>query len=154
MESLRDDTKGQWIALSGLVISLIIISLALLANQAVIAGYYSSNAALELPKEDIRELNLQTRENAKMVMDLSYEINSSSNQSMSTLYTGLFSDCSEQMRYLYAVHGESIDVSLVNVTYNTTGTSVTGQVWANITFDDGKTDYVCAPEIIDVEVGK
>lgn len=150
MESLKDDTKGQWIALSGLVISLIIISLALLANQAVIAGYYSSNAALELPKEDIRELNLQTRENAKIVMDLSYEINESSNQSMSTIYTSLFDDCSAQMKHLYAVHGESIDISLENVTYNTTGTSVTGMVWANISFNDGRTDYLSAPEIIEV----
>lgn len=150
MESLRDNTNGQWIALSGLVISLIIISLALLANQAVIAGYYSSNAALELPKENIRELNLQTRENARIAMDLAGEINASSNQSMSSIYTGLFDNCSSQMRSLYALHGETIDVTLANMTYNMTNTSATGLVWANISFDDGRTVYVSAPEIIEV----
>ncbi|QLC48788.1 hypothetical protein HWN40_00095 [Methanolobus zinderi] len=148
MESLKDDTKGQWIALSGLVISLIIISLALLANQAVVAGFYSSNAALELPKENIRELNLQTRENARIAMDISREINASSNQSISTAYASIFDSCSSQMRYIYALHGETIDVTLANMTYNNSSSS--GLVWANISFQDAKTNYVSAPEIIEV----
>jgi hypothetical protein len=97
MESLRKDTKGQWIALSGLVLSLIIIGLAALANQAAMAGYHSSNAALEFPKENIRELNLHTRDNAKIIKDLSFEINKTSNESIPDIYTQLFKNYSSQI---------------------------------------------------------
>ena len=52
-------------ALSGLTISLSLIAVAVLINQAAITGYYSSHAALEFPKNQIRELVAETQESAK-----------------------------------------------------------------------------------------
>lgn len=97
MEDLKNDTRGQWIALSGLVISIILISLAALANQAVIAGYHSSNAALEFPKEDIRELNSHTRENTALIKDLALDLNATNNETITVVYESLFNNYSTQI---------------------------------------------------------
>jgi hypothetical protein len=152
MEGLRKDTTGQWIALSGLVISLIIIGLAVLANQAVLAGYHSSNAALEFPKENIRELNLHTRDNAQMIRDMSFYMNSTTNETIPDAFEQLFDNYSMQMKKLYAVHGEVVDVSFVSI--NSTSGNYTmddiDMVLVNITYDDGATHYVAEPELIEV----
>lgn len=65
MASIIGDTGGQWIVLSGLTISLSLITVAVLFNQAAITGYYSSYASLEFPKDKIRELTVQTHESVK-----------------------------------------------------------------------------------------
>lgn len=152
MESLRKDTRGQWIALSGLVLSLIIIGLAALANQAAMAGYHSSNAALEFPKENIRELNLHTRDNAKIIKDLSFEINKTSNESIPVIYGQLFENYSSQIEKLYAIHGETVDVSLVSInsTNGTYGINDIDIIFVNIMYNYGRTHYVSEPEIIEV----
>ena len=152
MESLKKDTKGQWIALSGLVISLILIVLAALANQAIVAGYHSSNAVLEFPKENIRELNLHTKDNAKAIKGLAYEINSSTNSTVPIIYRQLFEDYNSQIRTLYAAHGETVNVNLVatssaNGTYNS---SEIDTIFVNIVYNDGRTHYVSQPEVMAV----
>ncbi|SFM67112.1 hypothetical protein [Methanolobus profundi] len=152
MESMKDNTNGQWIILSGLVISLILIGLATLANQAVIAGYHSSNAALEFPKESIRELNSHTRDNARIIKDLTLHINSTSNDTVPFIYEGLFKNYSEQIEGLYALHGETADLTLVSVnsTNGTVNTSDIDMIFVNITYFDGNTYYSSRPEIIEV----
>ncbi|MBP1910096.1 hypothetical protein [Methanolobus bombayensis] len=152
MEDLRKDTSGQWIALSGLVISLIIIGLAVLANQAALAGYHSSNAALEFPKENIRELNQHTRDNAQTIKDMAFYMNSTTNETVPVAFEQLFDNYSTQMQKLYAVHGEVVDVSLVSIN-STTGNYTMediDMVFVNITYDDGRTHYSAEPEIIEV----
>jgi hypothetical protein len=153
MESLRKDTKGQWIALSGLVISLILIGLAVLANQAILAGYHSSNAALEFPKENIRELNLHTHDNAQTIRDMAFYMNSTTNETIPVAFEQLFDNYSIQMKKLYAVHGEVVDVTFVSV--NSTSGNYTMNdidlVHVNINYDDGTTHYVAEPEIIEVK---
>ncbi|MDW7731126.1 MAG: hypothetical protein SCH66_01710 [Methanolobus sp.] len=151
MESLRKDTKGQWIVLSGLVISLVLIGLAALANQAMLAGYHSSNAALEFPKENIRELNSHTKDNAKIIRDLSLKINSTSNETVPVIFEGLFHNYSSQMEKLHAVHGETVDVSLVSI--NSTNGSYNNDIdmiLVNIRYNDGNTHYNSEPEMIEV----
>ncbi|ETA68277.1 hypothetical protein V7O61_13770 [Methanolobus sp. WCC1] len=153
MESLRKDTKGQWIALSGLVISLILIGLAVLANQAILAGYHSSNAALEFPKENIRELNLHTHDNAQTIRDMAFYMNSTTNETIPVAFEQLFDNYSIQMKKLYAVHGEVVDVTFVSV--NSTSGNYTMNdidlVHVNINYYDGTTHYVAEPEIIEVK---
>lgn len=153
MESLRKDTKGQWIALSGLVISLILIGLAVLANQAILAGYHSSNAALEFPKENIRELNLHTHDNAQTIRDMAFYMNSTTNETIPVAFEQLFDNYSIQMKKLYAVHGEVVDVTFVSV--NSTSGNYTMNdidlIHVNINYYDGTTHYVAEPEIIEVK---
>lgn len=154
MESLKKDTRAQWIALSGLVISLILLGLAALANQAIVAGYHSSNAVLEFPKENIRELNLHTRDNAQLLRGMAIGLNNStSNDTIPVIFTQLFDDYSDQMEILYAAHGETVDISLKSIsspngTYND---SDIGTIFVNLTYNDGSTIYVSQPEVIEVK---
>ncbi|AFV23740.1 hypothetical protein Mpsy_1533 [Methanolobus psychrophilus R15] len=152
MESLRKDNKGQWIVLSGLVISLILVAIAVLANQAVINGYYSSNAVLELPKEDIRELTLQTRENTRMILDMSYELNQTNNKTVPVIFEDIFINCNDQMKALYAIRGQAIDTRMMQMQI-TNETNMSGKdiIWVNIEYNDGRTRYVSSPEVIEVE---
>jgi hypothetical protein len=152
MESLRKDNKGQWIVLSGLVISLILVAIAVLANQAVINGYYSSNAVLELPKEDIRELTLQTRENTRMILDMSYELNQTNNETVPVIFKDIFINCNDQMKALYAMRGQAIDTRMMQMQItNETNMSEKDIIWVNIEYNDGRTRYVSSPEVIEVE---
>jgi hypothetical protein len=152
MESLKKDTRGQWIALSGLFISIILIGLAALANQAVIAGYHSSNAVLEFPKENIRELNSHTRDNARIIKDLSIDLNKTSNDTIPVIYESLFYNYSIQMRGLYAIHGKTVDLSLVSInsTNGTYNNSDFDLIFVNISYNDGTVHYMSNPEIIEV----
>lgn len=153
MESLKKDTCGQWIALSGLVISIILISLAALASQAIIAGYHSSNAALEFPKEDIRELNSNTADSAKIIKNLSFDLNATNNQTIPVIYESLFNNYSAQIEGLYAAHGQTVDVSLVSVnsTNGTYGIHDIDLVFVNMTYNDGRVLYRANPAIFEVK---
>jgi hypothetical protein len=152
MDNLKNNNNGQWIALSGLVISLIIISLAVLANQAIISGYYSSDAALDFPKENIRELRLQTWENAALAKNMAYCINATSNESVRGIYAGIFNNCSLQMEDLYGIHGETagIEIMSINSSSNSTNVSDIDIVKVNITYANGKTLYRSTPEVIEL----
>ncbi len=145
MEDIIKNDGGQWIVLSGLVLSLVFIVIAILANQAVINGYYSSNAALELPKEDIRELTLQTRYNTKVASDMAYK--HGANRSM--VFKDTFDDCSMQMKALYAARGQAVDIRIID----DNKTSITGTeiIWLGIGFNDGRTKYVSDPEVVEVK---
>ncbi len=153
MESIVKDTRGQWIVLSGLVLALILVGIGALANQAIIAGYHSSNAALEFPKENIRELNSHTRDSSKIIKDLSFKLNETNNDTIPVIFEQLFENYSSQMEILYAMHGETVDMNLVslnttNGSYNRNDTYI---LMVNMTYDDGTTQYSSEPEVIEVK---
>ena len=152
MADLKNDTKGQWILLSGLTIAISLVTLVVLLNQSVVTGYYSSNAALEFPKEQIRDLTTQTRETAQSVTLLAYQINQSTNLSIPVIITTLLENYSTQTSMLYASHGETVDIQVANVSMNTSNTTIVNSIWMNINYYDGNTFYSSEPEIIEVDV--
>lgn len=48
-----NNRKGQWLILSGLILALGLISLVILLNQAMSAGYKVSQAETEFPSHEI-----------------------------------------------------------------------------------------------------
>jgi hypothetical protein len=54
MAGLNED--GQWIILLGLIISVSIFFLALIANEAVLVGQTTAESVLDLPKADIQNI--------------------------------------------------------------------------------------------------
>ncbi|MHC1575747.1 MAG: DUF7261 family protein [Methanosarcinaceae archaeon] len=151
MANLKDDTRGQWILLSGLTIAISLVTVAVLLNQATVTGYYSSNAALEFPKEQIRDLTTQTRETAQSATLLAYQLNQSTNLSVPTIITTLLENYSMQTSILYASHGETVDIRVSNVSMNTSNTTIVDSIWMNISYYDGNTFYSSEPEIIEVD---
>jgi hypothetical protein len=165
MASLINDDKGQWITLSGLTISLSLVIVAILVNQAGVTGYYSSYAILEFPKEEIRELKTQTHETAKSAGQFAWALNSTSNLAVFSNFTMLMNNYSEQVNTIYAAHGRTVNITLFNYTddtyyqsgnihiFNSTipNNHKIENIWLNISYDDGTTDYSSTPEIIEVK---
>ncbi|WP_370572596.1 hypothetical protein [Methanomethylovorans sp.] len=151
MAGLREDTSGQLIILSGFVLCFSLVILTILVNQAMITGYHSSNAVLEFPKHQIRDITSQTRESCVYMTELARELNQSN--STESNYRLLFENYTEQMAMLYAGHGERItlDLSAMNLTSMAGNTSNLNTVWVNITYNNGMTYYSSEPEIIEVE---
>lgn len=164
MAGLIDDTHGQWIALSGLTISLSLIVVAVLINQAAITGYYSSHAAIEFPKNQIRELATETQDNAKIAAHLAWMINNSSNETVLSNFSAIISNYGSQVNTIYAVHGQTVNVTLFNYNraddvytyssnipiFNSTNHTI-DRIWLNVSYDDGTTRYALEPEIIEMK---
>ena len=123
----------------------------MLVNQTMISGYHSSNAVLEFPKHQIRDITSQTRESCVYITELAIELNQSNNKSIEENYHLLFKDYAEQMATLYAGHGEEVTLSSPidngSITNNNLNIST---VWVNITYNNGMTYYSSEPEIIEV----
>ena len=165
MADLIDDTRGQWIALSGLTISLSLIAVAVLINEAAITGYYSSNAALEFPKNQIRELVSQTEETARSEAQIAGELNNSTNGSILTNFTALINNYSEQVNTIYSMHGVRANITIFNYNhtgdicsyspgnisiFNSSSNHKIDHIWLNISYDDGTTHYNLEPYIIEM----
>ena len=165
MAGLIDDTKGQWIALSGLTISLSLIAVAVLINEAAITGYYSSNAAMEFPKNQIRELVAQTEETARNEAEIARGLNNSSNGSIITNFTGLTNNYSQQVNTIYSMHGIRTNITIFNYTntgdrytyspgnipiFNSSNNHKIDHIWLNISYHDGTTNYSLEPYIIEM----
>lgn len=151
------DENGQWIVLSGLTISLSLVAVAVLINQGAITGYYSSYAALEFPKDHIRELIAQTHETAKSAAQMAWQLNNTSNESVNSTFTVLLNNYSSQVSMLYAAHGENINITLskspdclINPDFNATTHSIE-KICLSINYNDGITKFISDPEIIEVE---
>ena len=52
----RLNEEGQWIVLMGLLVAVALFFLALIVNQSALVGQTTSEAVLEFPKNDIRDL--------------------------------------------------------------------------------------------------
>lgn len=154
MAGLKDNTSGQLIILSAFVVCFSLVILTVLVNQTMITGYHSSNAVLEFPKHQIRDITSQTRESCMYITELAIDLSQSNNQTVDHNYRSLFSQYEEQMVMLYAGHGERItlDLSSMNLTPMATNTSNANTVWVNVTYNNGMTYYSSEPEIIEVEV--
>lgn len=150
MAGLRDNTSGQLIILSGFVLCISLVTLAVLVNQAMITGFHSSNAVLDFPKQQIRDITSQTRESCESIAKLA--LNQSNNQSIEYNYNSFFNQYKQQMSILYAAHGEEVTLSLskMNLTSIGSNSSAEGTVWVNITYNNGMTYYASEPEIIEV----
>jgi hypothetical protein len=152
MAGLKANNSGQMIILSGFVLCFSLVALILLVNQTMIAGYHSSNAVLEFPKNQIRDITSQTRESCIHMAEMALDLNQSSNLSIDHNYRLLFGQYEQQMAILYAGHGEQVtlDLSAMNLTSMAMNAPNINTLWVNITYNNGMTYYSSEPEIIEV----
>ncbi len=165
MACLIPDESGQWIALSGLTISISMITVAILINQAAVTGYYSSYAALEFPKEQIRELKTETQESARNAAYAAWMLSNDTNSSVFSNFTHLLESYAIQVNTIYAFHGGTVNISIYNYSINNDSyiympgnitvfnstTHYMNVIWLNISYDDGTTRYASTPEVIEVD---
>lgn len=119
--------KGQWIILSGLILALGLVSLVIILNQAMSAGYKVSTAETDFPNRAITELYEETVRTAKLVWNETQPNEEEFNANMRYF--------SENISNIYASHGVLVDI---NVTLYEPSPNI-----ANITmhYYDGKVNF-------------
>ncbi len=138
------DEEAQWIVLAGFTISISLAVLIVLLNLSFMSGYQASQAQIEFPMYELRELHDETYTEINII---AMHDNITTNEINDTMvnYGNLLSQ-------LYAYHGQ-----LVTTTVNTTtsmknataASNFTGAsndlnvttVTIEITFYDGTTEY-------------
>jgi len=131
--SILKDTYGQWIILSGFVISMSLVALIMLLNMSFMSGYQSTQAEIKFPKNDIRELQEETlREIKTMAL---YENNTEDIDDLLKEYGYMVSN-------MYASHGQFVNISTnaKNSTSSIHGVD-TIILTVNMSFSDGTTEY-------------
>jgi hypothetical protein len=115
---MNNCSRGQWIILSGLILALGLISLVILLNQAMSAGYKVSQAESEFPSHEITEIYEETVRTSHLVLDNTYPNGAQFNNSMG--------DFAKNISKIYAAHGIfiNINVTMHNRTFNITNLSM------------------------------
>lgn len=123
--SLSDDKNAQWLLLSGFMVSMVVIGLAILLNQAMISSHQSAQAEQDFPKHDILEMRSETFKEA---------IRLNLNTNNSTEFDGTMSQYLENLDTLYLMHGEHVNITVVNTTNGTANALL-------VEFIDGTTTF-------------
>jgi len=121
------------------MISIGMIVLSLLLHQAMMSGYQSSQAVLNFPKEDIRELVRETEREVKTAADQANRAGVTANLNKT------ISNYSSSIRLLYANHGQFVNISVRDITLDASNNISTVNV--SITFVDGVTTYKYDPMV-------
>ncbi len=92
--------RGQWIILSGLILTLGLVSLVILLNQAMSAGYKVSVAETDFASREITEIYEETVRTAKLVK-----------QKDESMFNTSMRDFGDNMSKIYAFHGVFLDIN-------------------------------------------
>lgn len=123
------DESGQWILLSGLIVATSIIILALMLNQAMGTGYQSSQAILEFPKHEIRELISETRREVNIAAFEAWNLSGGPNvtgnatkdelnrTAIQSNFTNMTLNYTSSIDYIYAYHGQMVNISVKDVEF-------------------------------------
>ena len=157
MELVKDE-RGQWIISAGFLVSVSIIILALLLNQAMMGGYQSSGAILEFPKHEIRELVQEMHREVNIAADRAWNMTPYNNtfapynttkdlDAVRANFT--IANFTNQTLRIYATHGQMVYMNISSVSFNAS-TNKTERVNVTILFSDGVTTCTFDPEIIEI----
>jgi len=157
------DERGQWIISAGFLVSVSIIILALLLNQAMMGGYQSSGAILEFPKHGIRELVQETHREVNIAAERAWNMSGRPivtgtaaddpiRDDIILNFTSIMSNYSSSVEYLYASHGQMVYMNISSVNFSTSNGTANKMLSANVTilFSDGVTTCTFEPEIIEI----
>jgi len=131
--SVLRNKDGQWIILAGFAVSIALTALVVLLNLSFMAGLQSSQAEIDFPMYEIRELYDET----------SREMNTAAIRKNETdVIDDTMVNFGHLISQLYLYHGQQVSVS-VNTTTNYSETAYlnTTTVTVALAFDDGVTEY-------------
>lgn len=131
------DEKAQWIIISGFTISIALAILIVLLNMSFMSGHQSSQAEIDFPMYELRELYDETYAEVNAV---SMQVNTTDEEDDTETINRTMVNFGECLSQLYAYHGQLVTTT-VETTTNDTGIMNITTLNVNITFDDGITQY-------------
>ena len=138
------DEEAQWIVLAGFTISISLAVLIVLLNLSFMSGYQASQAQIEFPMYELRELHDETYTAVNIIAMQNNTTTDDINETMG--------DYGKLLSQLYAYHGQLVNTSVNTTTSTKNATAAlnaTGEsnylnittVTIKITFYDGTTEY-------------
>ena len=138
------DEEAQWIILAGFTISISLAVLIVLLNLSFMSGYQASQAQIEFPMYELRELHDETYTAVNIIAMQNNTTTDDINETMG--------DYGKLLSQLYAYHGQLVNTSVNTTTSTKNATAAlnaTGEsnylnittVTIKITFYDGTTEY-------------
>ncbi len=136
MTGLSGDDAGQWILLSGIIIATGMVVLLILLNTAMLTGHSSVESVLSFPKNDIRDLRDESRQEASI---LAVHLNREPGTKMTRLteFNRSYDIFISDMKTAYMSRGAVIDITYMPYA---PGPAI-DYVLINVTYDDGNTRY-------------
>src|SRR5208337_1663799 len=152
MGQMSRDDSGQFLLLTGIIISVGMVILLIFINQSSMGGYSSSDSIMNFPKNDIRDIRADTINEATYLGTLQnnnpYSIynNTTRGQHRSDMFNVSFNNYTRDMVNLTSLSGYAVDLSAVPSINNQTINNATVSIY----FNDGETAY---NETLIIDVG-
>jgi hypothetical protein len=142
MVKISHDDSGQFLLLTGIIISVGMIILLIFINQSSMGGYSSSDSIMNFPKNDIRDIRSETLSEAFAIGQL--ENNNlyaafpmTKGQHRLDGFNASFNDYAWDIQNLTAANGCMVNVSAVPLIHNDTIANAT--IW--IYYNNSETEY-------------
>ena len=132
--------RGQWLILSGLILALGLISLVILLNQAMSAGYKVSQAESEFPSHEITEIYEETVRTSNLVWQ---EVNESGPDNGTVWFERNMTYFTGNISKIYAAHGTFLEI---NVTRHSDIINYTNIANLSMHYYDGKVNFTLGPD--------
>jgi len=132
--------RGQWLILSGLILALGLISLVILLNQAMSAGYKVSQAESEFPSHEITEIYEETVRTSNLVWQ---EVNERGPDNGTVWFERNMTYFTGNISKIYAAHGTFVEINVAKHS-----NYITHPYIANLSmhYYDGKTNFTLGPD--------
>ncbi|WP_174589797.1 hypothetical protein [Methanocella conradii] len=133
---LRDDS-GQFLLLTGVIISIGMVILLIFLNQSSIAGHSSADSIMSFPKNDIRDIRNETIGEAYLIGERENK-NTLHNTSMKmNMFNASFNQYASNVTRLFEEKGCSVNLTAVPALDNSTISNATIYIYYN----NGETRY-------------
>jgi hypothetical protein len=134
---MKRDDSGQFLLLTGVIISIGMVILLIFLNQSSIAGHSSADSIMSFPKSDIRDIRNETIGEAYLIGDRENK-NTSHNSSMKmNMFNASFSQFASNVTRLYEEKGCLVNLTAVPALDNGTISNATISIYYN----NGETLY-------------
>jgi hypothetical protein len=138
-----DDDQAQWLLLSGVIISIGLVALLLLLNNAVLTGHSSSQSITSFPKNELRDLRSNSISEITVLGEAINKDNSitSKEQAVIAFNTG-FERYYHEAYNMSLIHGGLINiVAIPAIDTSSGGNLIISNVSLSINYYDDTTTY-------------
>lgn len=144
---MTKDDSGQFLLLTSIVVAIGLVILLIYMNQSSVAGHASSESIMNFPKNDIRELKLETVNQAYFTaVDVNNDpsVSSLGGQGRENEFNASFNKYIAEVKSTYLEKGARINITNMGCSFNSSETPANQTLKvANVTiyYDDSETSY-------------
>lgn len=137
-----DDDQAQWLLLSGVIISIGLVALLLLLNNAVLTGHSSSQSIISFPKNELRDLRSNSISEITLLGETINKDNGIPDEDKVQAFNDNFTRYFKETYNMSLIHGGLIDIVAIPKTDTSSGGNlIISNVSLSIKYYDDTTTY-------------